>query len=68
MEYAISKRGLEYFNPPIIKQVNKPMLNGQYVNLVGDSLQIHSILFYVDKNNPLGPIPLNPALDPQFYN
>jgi 1A family penicillin-binding protein len=26
----------------------------------------HSILFYVDKNDPRGPIPVNPALDPQF--
>lgn len=27
---------------------------------------IHSILFYVDKNNPRGPIPQHPQLDPQF--
>lgn len=26
----------------------------------------HSILFYVDKNDPLGPAPKNPAQDPQF--
>ncbi len=26
----------------------------------------HSILYYVDKNNPLGPPPTNPAQDPQF--
>ena len=26
----------------------------------------HSILFYVDKDNPLGPIPENPENDPQF--
>lgn len=26
----------------------------------------HSILFYVDKDNPLGPAPKNPAQDPQF--
>lgn len=29
---------------------------------------IHSILYYVDKNNPLGPYPSNPANDPQFEN
>ncbi|MDO8183619.1 MAG: PBP1A family penicillin-binding protein [bacterium] len=28
--------------------------------------QIHSILYWVDKNNPLGPPPSNPANDPQF--
>lgn len=26
----------------------------------------HSILYYVDKNDPLGPIPENPEKDPQF--
>jgi hypothetical protein len=26
----------------------------------------HSILFYVDKDNPRGPVPTNPASDPQF--
>ncbi|MCX6797629.1 MAG: Ig-like domain-containing protein [Candidatus Falkowbacteria bacterium] len=26
----------------------------------------HCILFYVDKDNPLGPIPSNPSNDPQF--
>jgi len=28
--------------------------------------QIHDILFYVDKDNPRGPIPQNPEKDPQF--
>jgi len=28
--------------------------------------QPHSILYYVDKNNPLGPAPENPEKDPQF--
>ena len=28
--------------------------------------QIHSILYWVDKNNPNGPPPTNPANDPQF--
>lgn len=26
----------------------------------------HNILFYVDKNDPLGPTPIDPTLDPQF--
>lgn len=29
---------------------------------------IHTILYFVDKENPLGPPPANPAADPQFYN
>jgi len=28
----------------------------------------HCILYYVDKDNPLGPPPQNPAADPQFNN
>jgi len=36
--------------------------------LIGEKAvpSIHSILFYVDKDNPLGPIPDNPEKDPQF--
>ena len=29
---------------------------------------IHTILYYVDRNNPQGPYPTNPANDPQFEN
>lgn len=29
---------------------------------------IHNILHYVDKDNPLGPYPENPAADPQYRN
>ncbi|MDP3057525.1 MAG: penicillin-binding protein [bacterium] len=28
----------------------------------------HNILFYVDKEDPLGPIPANPQIDPQYNN
>jgi 1A family penicillin-binding protein len=34
-----------------------------------DELEIynhHSILYYVDKNDPLGPVPEDPSIDPQF--
>lgn len=30
--------------------------------------EAHSILYYVDKDNPTGPIPSNPARDPQYAN
>ncbi len=66
MAYAISKRPVEYFSRPSYAVNNKPMLNGQYINQIGSTLQAHSILFYVDKNDPLGPIPRNPENDPQF--
>ena len=42
----------------------KPMLNGQYVV----NNQIHTILYYVDKNNPTGPPPADPSADPQYHN
>ncbi|MFA6227381.1 MAG: transglycosylase domain-containing protein [Candidatus Paceibacterota bacterium] len=29
---------------------------------------IHSILYWIDKNNPTGPVPLSPANDSQFNN
>ena len=40
----------------------KPILRGE----LGD--EIHSLLYWVDKDNPRGPIPLNPSDDPQFKN
>ena len=30
--------------------------------------EVHSILYYVDKNDPLGPIPEHPEADPYFYS
>ena len=42
----------------------KPVLDGQYV-ING---QVHSILYYVDKNNPTGPDPTTPSMDPQYNN
>ena len=30
--------------------------------------EVHTILYWVDKNNPLGSAPLNPTSDPQFRN
>ena len=30
--------------------------------------EVHSILYYTDKEDPLGPFPSNPSTDPQFKN
>jgi membrane carboxypeptidase/penicillin-binding protein PbpC len=54
----------ENFIPPEERIVDKPMLNGNFYSDYG----IHNILFFVDKNNPLGPIPENSDKDPQFKN
>ena len=42
----------------------KPALTGQYV-ING---QVHDILYYVDKSDPNGPSPTNPAVDPEYNN
>jgi hypothetical protein len=52
----------ENFIPPVERIVNKPMLNGSWIGPYG----IHDILFYVDRKNPLGPIPEDPYQDPQY--
>lgn len=41
----------------------KPILRGDF-----SSIGAHSILHFVDKDNPLGPPPINPNLDPQYQN
>jgi penicillin-binding protein 1C len=66
MQYIISKKPVEYFTKPVYTDISKPMLNGQYANQLGSSLHLHSLLFYVDKKDPLGPIPRNPSNDYQF--
>jgi 1A family penicillin-binding protein len=73
LKEALEKVEPQTFTPPDpINLPNKPMLNGEaYFNLnVGGKLfpQAHSILFYVDKNDPLGPTPINPGDDSQFLN
>lgn len=35
--------------------------------VTGDGNGIHSILHFVDKNNPLGSSPRNPGVDPQYW-
>lgn len=52
----------ESFIPPEIDYPDKPILKGE---MAGEP---HSILYYVDKDNPRGPVPSNPAADPQFEN
>ncbi len=62
----------EKFKVPKIEYPKKPMLNGTLVGIykVNEKYfpQIHNILWYVDKNNPLGKPPKNPENDPQFKN
>ena len=52
------------FIKPDIRIPEKPILRGEYVV----NGQIHNILYYIDKNNPTGPVPENPQEDSQFIN
>ncbi|MBI2052378.1 MAG: transglycosylase domain-containing protein, partial [Candidatus Sungbacteria bacterium] len=66
MTQAFEKLNLvpESFTPPQIKEVVKPILNGEYI-INGE---IHSTLYYINRNDPTGPAPANPYTDPMFNN
>lgn len=55
---------VENFTPPEPEDPSqlKPILRGEMGPVP------HSILYFVDKNNPRGPAPSNPASDPEFNN
>ena len=54
----------ESFTPPEKKTIAKPILNGEYI-ING---AIHSTLYYINRDDPTGPPPANPANDPMFNN
>lgn len=65
MNAALLNYPMEFFDKPDeFVENNKPMMNGEYIV----NNQIHNILYYIDKNNPLGPQPINPELDSQYWN
>lgn len=49
--------------PPPVDQSLKPILRGDW-----QTGGVHSILYWVNKANPLGPAPSNPASDPEYNN
>lgn len=61
-----------FTKPDPIPSSSKPMLNGEtvYLPLINNEIkpQIHSILYYVNKNDPQGPAPTDPYQDSQFFN
>ena len=79
MEKAFEYYPPQSFTKPLpydVASISKPMINGQY--LINQQYQnrftgeiktvkeIHSILYYVNKDDPFGPSPANPYSDPQF--
>ena len=64
MKTALQNAPFEPFPRPNARITDKPVLNGEYVV----NNEVHTILYYVDKKNPLGPPPQNPQADSQFKN
>lgn len=66
MTKVLSGFPVEFFNEPENgENITKTMLNGDYLN---NGNSIHDILYYINKNNPLGDTPSNPENDSQFNN
>ena len=64
MLVALAKYPKEFFNePPAIPDSVQPALRGVFP---GNGLPVHSLLYWTNKENPLGGVPSNPASDPQF--
>jgi 1A family penicillin-binding protein len=61
MQKIVSSKPAESFTPPDPITNRSPALLGQ---LPKDD--INTVLYYVNKNDPLGPAPQNPAVDPQY--
>lgn len=70
MSKALNIKGSPRFINPDPVASSKPMLNGDYVYRRDGSSEpeIHTILHFVDRSNPLGDIPVNPAGDSQYLN
>ena len=64
MVNALATLPNDSFPAPAPVSSDKPMLDGNYISPSG----IHSILYYVDRNDPTGPYPSNPNQDPLFSN
>jgi membrane peptidoglycan carboxypeptidase len=70
MAQALATFPHESFPDPNPVSSNKIMLSGNiaYTPQDGGPTQYHEILYYVNRNDPLGSFPSNPTIDPQFTN
>ncbi len=68
LAYALSKYPKTYFGEPSpIPSSVPPMLRGDWRIPDGNGQVVpHSLLYWTDKKNPLGPPPSDPSQDPQF--
>lgn len=58
----------EDFIAPDPVPASKPVLRGKYIVDTGRGPEIHTILYWLAKDDPAGPSPSSPASDPQFAN
>ncbi len=68
MQYALSTYPKKYFGEPTLIPKNvSPVLRGIYgVPSATGRDETHSLLYWVSKDNPRGPQPIDPSLDPQY--
>jgi 1A family penicillin-binding protein len=77
MREALVKLPTEQFIPPEptpsdLRPIHRGIWQGNDVAVIdratgqSGNYNVHSILYWVDKNNPQGPAPSNPGRDPQF--
>lgn len=68
MVYALSKYPKTYFGEPSSVSASvPPLLRGNWrVPDAQGNIVPHDLLYWTDKNNPLGPPPFNPSQDSQF--
>lgn len=65
LDYALTKVPVEQFEKPTYDNSDKkPFITGAWHT---DSGEIHSELYWINRNDPMGPPPSNPASDPEFY-
>jgi len=64
MDKILPSIPVESFKKPEEEELSllKPILRGEL------GQEAHSILYWVDKNDPRGPVPQDPSQDPQFKN
>jgi len=63
MQKIVAENPIENFTSPDPITNRSPALLGQL-----PQSDTHTILFYIDKNNPLGSQPQNPEADPQYFS
>lgn len=58
----------EYINTAALLETLQSTSSDTGTNVATIYNNIHNILHYVDRRDPLGPVPANPASDPQYRN